>query len=119
MQFSPFESFIGANSRWAADIFPLRVTTFCCWLDLKIISGLIYFYGLLKLFSHLISIMEVRVVQSWYSGEIFENFSIFQGNLLLNVINLEAFLQYCASLEAVIREEFSLSRSINYANLIG
>ena len=53
--------------------------------------------------------MEVRVVQSWYSGEIFENFSIFQGNLLLNVINLEAFLQYCASLEAVIREEFSLS----------
>ena len=98
---------------------PLRVTTFWCWLDLKIISGLIYFYGLLKLFSHLISIMEVRAVQSWYSGEIFENFSIFQGNLLLNVINLEAFLQYCASLEAVIREEFSLSRSINYANLIG
>ena len=63
--------------------------------------------------------MEVRVVQSWYSGEIFENFSIFRGNLLLNVINLEAFLQYCASLVAVIREEFSLSRSINYANLIG
>ena len=119
LQFSPFESFIGANSRWAADILPLHVTTFCCWLDLKIISGLIYFYGLLKLFSHLISIMEDRVVQSPYSGEIFENVSIFHGNLLLNVINLEAFLQYCASLEAVIREEFSLSRSINYANLIG
>ena len=83
---------------------PLRVTTLRLWKpDLKIISGLIYFYGLLKLFSHLISIMEVRVVQSPYSGEIFENFCIFQGNLLLNVINLEAFLQYWALLEAVIK----------------